>query len=156
MILLKNGFIVDGTGSKGYTGNLLMNGDVIEDISGGHIAADCESIDCTGKVIAPGFIDLHSHNDWFLPSGNADFTKSFLEQGITTFVGGNCGFGAAGFRKDTRYLDLLENNLFKAGHDGITWRSLDEYFFRLEEKGAHPQPGNARGAWNDARFHQGV
>ena len=54
-------------------------------------------IDGTHKTITPGFIDMHSHNDWFLPNAaRPELTTPFTEQGITTFVGGNCGFSAAG------------------------------------------------------------
>jgi len=138
-ILLKNGTIVDGTGALSYTGDILIEGDSIKEVSSNPIDINCETLDCSGKVISPGFIDMHSHNDWFMPSAeNHNFFSPFLEQGITTFVGGNCGYGAAGFKKDTEHLDLLENNLFKAGHKGISWRSLEEYFQHIEKK-AMPQ-----------------
>ncbi|MDI9425239.1 MAG: hypothetical protein QM472_10415 [Spirochaetota bacterium] len=136
MLLLKNGFIVDGTGKAGYSGSLLMDGKRIAEVAHGEIEADCESIDCGGRVISPGFIDIHSHNDWFLVSPDPpEFITPFLEQGITTFVGGNCGFGAAGFKKGTAHKDLLENNLFKAGHRGISWNSLGEYYDHIERAG---------------------
>ncbi|HPI15646.1 MAG TPA: amidohydrolase family protein [Spirochaetota bacterium] len=136
MLLLKNGFIVDGTGKAGYSGSLLMDGKRIAEVAHGEIEADCESIDCGGRVISPGFIDMHSHNDWFLVSPDSpEFITPFLEQGITTFVGGNCGFGASGFKKGTAHRGLLENNLFKAGHRGISWNSLGEYYDHIERAG---------------------
>ena len=67
-VLLKNGLLVDGTGKKGYRGNLLIIDDKIETLSQREIKTKAAVIDCTDKVIAPGFIDLHSHNDWFLPN----------------------------------------------------------------------------------------
>ena len=60
-MLLKNGLIVDGTGRKGYTGDLLIKGTKIEEISQSPIDIDCEAIDCSNLVISPGFIDIHSH-----------------------------------------------------------------------------------------------
>ncbi len=136
MLLLKNGFIIDGTGEAGYPGSLLIDGKKIVEVARGGIDAKCETIDCGGKAVAPGFIDIHSHNDWFLVSPDRpEFIPPFLEQGITTFVGGNCGFGTSGFKKGTAHRGLLENNLFKAGHHGITWDGLDEYFDRLERGG---------------------
>ena len=65
--LLKNGLLVNGTGAKGVIGSLLIKGTRVEAISQGPINAECQAIDCTGKVIAPGFIDIHSHMDWVLP-----------------------------------------------------------------------------------------
>jgi len=65
--LLKNGLIVDGTGRKGFIGNLLMVGEKIEKIQPEDIPFTGEVIDCTDKVIAPGIIDVHSHMDWYLP-----------------------------------------------------------------------------------------
>ncbi len=137
-ILLKDGSIVDGTGAAAFRGNILIEKDRISEISEKPITADAEEIDCQGKVITPGFIDMHSHQDWFMPSAEKfEFFAPFIEQGITTYVTGNCGFGAAGFRRETEYIELLEDNLFSAGHSGISWRSLDNYFQHIEEKGLH-------------------
>ncbi len=133
-ILLQNGFIVDGTGKKGYQGNLLIEAGLIKEISEKDIKTDCEAIDCTGKVISPGFIDMHSHNDWFLPTETTDnFTAPFTQQGITTFVAGNCGFSAAGFRKNSQYLDKILSNPFQSSGINITWSSMREYFDVLKD-----------------------
>jgi N-acyl-D-amino-acid deacylase len=129
MLLLKNGFIIDGTGARGYRGNLLIKNGMIAQVSSGPIRVKCGTIDCAGKAVAPGFIDLHSHNDWFFSSPDRpEYITPFLEQGITTFTGGNCGFGAAVFKKDTKYRGLLEDNLFKAGHHGLRWNTLDQFY----------------------------
>ncbi len=134
-ILLKNGLIIDGTGVKGRIGSILINGDLIEKVTDTKVQIDGKTIDCTGKVIAPGFIDAHSHYDWFMPSkGNIELKAPFTLQGITTFVGGNCGFSPAGFKKDSKHLPLIES-LFKGANDGICWRSMDEYFSYLNKTG---------------------
>ncbi|MCG8637794.1 MAG: amidohydrolase family protein [Desulfobacterales bacterium] len=136
-LLLKNGTIVDGTGAKAYTGDLLIRAGKIEAVSEGAISADSSVMDCSGKIVSPGFIDMHSHNDWFLP--NADrpgFTTPFTEQGITTFVGGNCGFAAAGILPDSPYKTFIEdNNLFQSGTPELEWASLAEYTGLLENRG---------------------
>jgi N-acyl-D-amino-acid deacylase len=134
-ILLKKGLIVDGTGKKARQGNLLIREDRIERLSEREINIKCRTIDCAGKVIAPGFIDMHSHNDWFMPSrGKEELKTPFTMQGITTFVGGNCGFSSAGFKKDSAHMDKIED-LFRGAHDGIYWTSMKEYFGHLGKTG---------------------
>ncbi len=134
-ILLKNGFIADGTGNKAWRGSLLISGHHIEELSDQEITGDYETVDCSEKVIAPGFIDAHSHNDWYLPLEAAEqFTDPFVRQGITTFIGGNCGFGASGFQKKTKYLREICNNPFKSDLK-ISWASMSEYFRVLEKNG---------------------
>jgi len=129
-LLLQNGLIVDGTGAPGKKGSVLLKGGVIEKVFYGTADVKCPTVNCAGMVIAPGFIDLHSHNDWFLASpGRMEFKAPFTRQGITTMVGGNCGFSAANIKKNIRpeHLALISDNLFKAGFDALTWRSLKEY-----------------------------
>jgi N-acyl-D-amino-acid deacylase len=136
-ILLKNGFIIDGSGSKGFRGNLLVQGKTIQAISSQEIPGQFRVIDCSGKTITPGFIDMHSHNDWFLPnSDRPELTAPFTEQGITTFVGGNCGFSAAGLKPNSDFKSYIEeNNLFKIGTPKLEWASMAEYKTHLETKG---------------------
>ncbi|MBT9132098.1 hypothetical protein B9J77_02650 [candidate division NPL-UPA2 bacterium Unc8] len=147
--LLKNGLVVDGTGQKGMTGNVLINGPNIEEISRQAIDVDGEIIDCTGKVIAPGFIDIHSHQDWFLPSKEHNkFTSPFTSQGITTFIGGNCGFAPAGFKKDSPHKGEIEHTLFRffrAGLDKLPWDSIEEYFKHLSREGISHNLSNFAG-----------
>ncbi|NIA13981.1 MAG: amidohydrolase family protein [Nitrospiraceae bacterium] len=131
--VLKNGLIVDGTGKPGVIGDVLVEGSIIKNVSSTPIQADCPVIDCTDKVIAPGFIDAHSHMDWVLPiEGHAESTASFIAQGCTTFVAGNCGFGAAGFRKDTPHREALTPGMFPGA--GLTWNTMDEYFTHLRNQ----------------------
>lgn len=135
-VVLKNGTIIDGTGARGFSGDLLIQDGEIQAVSDRAIEADCPVVDCAGKVIAPGFIDIHSHNDWFLPNADRpDLTTPFTEQGITTFVGGNCGFGAAGIKPDSRFTHLIEDSLFKAGTPHLRWATMAEYIRLLEKQG---------------------
>ena len=135
-VLLQNGFIVDGTGKKGWIGSLLISNGYIKEIAEREMNIDCEVVDCTGKVISPGFIDVHSHNDWFLPLDDVEtFTDPFVRQGITTSLCGNCGFGVAGFKKKTKYIDKVCNNPFKASGIEIKWSTMGEYFDILSKNG---------------------
>ena len=135
-ILLKNGLIADGTGRKPYPGHLLIKDGKIDEISSGNIETPAEVIDCSGNVIAPGFIDVHSHNDWRLPIiGRDDLKQPFVAQGITTFIGGNCGFAPAGFKKNTVYRDRIADNFFKTDLFHPDLDSMEDYFTRLEQNG---------------------
>jgi N-acyl-D-amino-acid deacylase len=92
-ILLTNGIIVDGTGSPGFPGDLGIIGDTIVaigDLSGK--TADF-TIDAQGMVVAPGFIDMHTHCDGGLGRINSNINLNYLIQGTTTVVTGNCGDG---------------------------------------------------------------
>jgi N-acyl-D-amino-acid deacylase len=136
-VLFKNGFIVDGTGAPGRAGSLKISKGIIESV----ITKDtpdpgCRVIDCEGRVVAPGFIDMHSHNDWFLfRPDHGVFTAPFAEQGITTFVGGNCGFAAAGFQKQSPFTRLIEDNMFQTRPGMLKWDTFDHYFDILESQG---------------------
>ena len=61
--LIKNGLIVDGSGNPGFQGDLLLKDGVIEKIAPSIEDADALVIDASGLVVAPGFIDTHSHSD---------------------------------------------------------------------------------------------
>lgn len=109
-ILLKNGIIIDGSGKPPYTGDVMINGTTIEIITPQKIQFTGTTIDCTDKIIAPGFIDAHSHLDWVLPlDGHPELKNPFMEQGITTTVTGNCGYGVAGFKPKSTYLTMIKN-----------------------------------------------
>lgn len=133
-ILLKNGFIADGTGSPGFKGNLLINGDTIEDISPGAIEFSGETIDCEGLVVAPGFIDMHSHMDWVLPAEGHDELKTpFTAQGVTTFVAGNCGFGVAAYVKNSPHRELIERRIMDRMFS-VDWDTYGEFFNRTRSR----------------------
>lgn len=92
-LLLKNGTIVDGSGSAPFTGNVAVSDGFIVAIGDtGEVTADLE-LDVTGKVISPGFIDAHSHDDHACIR-DPDMTAK-ISQGVTTVVVGNCGLSIA-------------------------------------------------------------
>ena len=110
--LLKNARIYDGSGAAAFFGDILIEGERIAQINSS-ITADCEVIDLGGLSIAPGFIDAHSHNDWFaLKKEPEKYFTPFIRQGITTFVSGNCGLSATGFSDATPYKDNIGGGLF--------------------------------------------
>lgn len=90
-ILLKNGTIIDGCNRPAYKADLLIESKEIKEI--GNIIDIGRVLDCTNLIIAPGFIDIHSHYDfsYFIDK----YAEASLMQGITTEVVGNCGLGLA-------------------------------------------------------------
>jgi N-acyl-D-amino-acid deacylase len=135
-VVLKNGLIVDGTGNKAVTANLLIRSGRIHRISAQAIRSSGVTIDCTGRVVAPGFIDAHSHLDWHLPlKGHDDLKYPFLAQGITTVVGGNCGWAPAGLRESTRWREQVVDNPISNGQLPVSWDTVEELFDRLQGSG---------------------
>jgi N-acyl-D-amino-acid deacylase len=132
--ILRNGLIVDGTGAPPRPGSVLLRNGRIEKI--GEVPEGAgRSVDCTGRVIAPGFIDAHSHMDFFASGDDPHHFDSFTAQGVTTFVAGNCGFSPFGFAPQTKHRRLLERSLFKAGHERLDWNRFAEYRAILESRG---------------------
>ncbi|NNE17872.1 MAG: amidohydrolase family protein, partial [Myxococcales bacterium] len=124
--LLRGGLIVDGTGRPARRASVLLDERRIAAI--GDLPDDAGSlVECEGKVIAPGFIDAHSHMDFFSASENPHHFDSFTAQGVTTFVAGNCGFSPFGFAPETKHRSLLESSLFKAARETLDWNSFAEY-----------------------------
>jgi N-acyl-D-amino-acid deacylase len=91
-ILIKDGLVADGTGGKAYRADVAVRNGKIVRIAPGIDAEAKTVIDAAGKVVSPGFIDNHSHGDYFCLFGTDGY--NLLEQGITTEIAGNCGGGA--------------------------------------------------------------
>ena len=118
-VLLRHGKLYDGAGNPPFAGDVLIEGDRIACIAP-KISEDADTvIDLQGKSAAPGFIDVHSHNDWFaIHKNNLLYFEPFIRQGITTFVTGNCGLSSIGFEDGTPHLDKIGGGLF--GYRGQT------------------------------------
>jgi N-acyl-D-aspartate/D-glutamate deacylase len=138
-LLIKNGWLVDGTGAPGRGADILLRDGVIAEIEDANrLAADAdEVIDAGGKLVTPGFVDVHTHYD-----GQAtwdDQLQPSTPHGITTVVMGNCGVGFAPSRPAERtwLIELMEGVEQIPGSalaDGITWNweSFPEYLDELE------------------------
>jgi N-acyl-D-amino-acid deacylase len=103
-ILLEHGLVIDGTGGPSWPGDVLLAGDRIvamgEDLRSrlpdGLSAGDVDTVDCNGRAISPGFIDVHTHDDAIVLRDPLCLPK--ISQGITTVVTGNCGISLAPYR----------------------------------------------------------
>jgi N-acyl-D-aspartate/D-glutamate deacylase len=119
---LSGGTLIDGTGApRARTDVAIRNGRI--QALGDLAALEAErTIDCTGRVVAPGFIDIHSHSDWLLPDADhGRLVEPFVRQGVTTLVAGNCGFSPAPIAAISREAARGASRLL---HDG----SLDPDF----------------------------
>ena len=128
--LLTNARIYDGTGCAPFSGSVLLEDERIVQV-GADLSADGvdEVIDLGGLSLAPGFIDAHSHNDWFaLRSDPLPWFAPFIRQGITTFVTGNCGISTVGFDADCPHADVIGAGLFGFGDAKERSGSLAAYF----------------------------
>jgi N-acyl-D-amino-acid deacylase len=135
-MLLKNGLLVDGTGSAPRTANLLIRAGRIHRISERPIRATGVAIECEGRIVAPGFIDPHSHLDAIaLPNTCDELKHSLSAQGITTAVGGNCGSSAAGFRRKSGFRAQVQSTQPCAA-PVPPWETVEELFDRLASSGA--------------------
>lgn len=117
--LFKNGTLYDGSGAAPEKGDLLIEDNRIIAVGGTIDQRADEVIDAEGLMVCPGFIDAHSHNDFFYDRENAEkYYKPFLQQGITTQITGNCSFSAFGTDADTPYRDKLGGGLFEVKNPG--------------------------------------
>ncbi|NLL63417.1 MAG: amidohydrolase family protein [Ruminococcaceae bacterium] len=131
--LLKGGKIYDGTGKDPYTANILIENDRIKDI--GKIDTANKIIDITGLSVAPGFIDAHSHNDWFaIKKEPQPYFDPFIRQGITTFVAGNCGLSSIGFNEGSPHVDKLGGGLFHFRETTGKYGTVNEFLKAIDKK----------------------
>src|SRR6478672_4094507 len=140
-ILITGGTIVDGTGAPRRPGTVVIEGDRIRVLDAdGHSGSDPGSmpthavtvIDATGKVIAPGFIDLHSHGGLWILAEPRHEPK--VRQGVTTEIVGVDGNGFAPFRRREDLLAFVELDSGLDGRPAIDydWDSVGSYLERYD------------------------
>ena len=98
-LLIRGGTVIDGTRAPRYDADVAIRGGRISDVGDLSGATAERVIDAGGRIVAPGFIDSHTHDDQAVLS---QATLPFkISQGVTTVVAGNCGISAAPLRADT-------------------------------------------------------
>ncbi len=106
-VLIKNGFIIDGTGESCFRGDIAIAGDKIARIDSQILEEAEVLIEAGGKMVCPGFIDVHTHDDLVFDLDAMNRPK--LYQGVTTVITGNCGFGAAPVTEEC-FQDMVDYN----------------------------------------------
>jgi len=137
-LLLRDGQVVDGTGGAAFKGHVRIDGDRIEAVipEGQEIPVADEVIDLAGSVVSPGFIDMHSHSDWMLwDEAHPPTLGCLLEQGVTTVVGGNCGFSPAPVRAETMELVRHHASMLADKPVDFTWNSVSEFLDHVDNTG---------------------
>ncbi len=130
-IVIRNGTIVDGLSNKPFQADLGIMGDRIRVIGPLSKAEAGTVLDASGKIVAPGFIDIHAHSDapelLVNPRG-----ESKIRQGVTTEISGNCGGSSFPLSKD-----VSEQERRYSERSGLTrdWFDLEGYFSRLKRTG---------------------
>lgn len=126
-LLIKNAIIIDGSGSQGRTGDVLIINDTIVVVGNTAAWRAAKEVDALGLVLAPGFIDLHAHGN---PLGENGGFENFLSQGVTTVCLGMDGFSAgdiSGWIHDLSNAGLATNIIPFVGHSTIREVSLTGY-----------------------------
>lgn len=137
-LVIRGGTIVDGTGAARFVADVAVDGGIVTAI--GQISATGrEEIDASGKVVAPGFVDIHTHYD-----GQATWDSEMAPSswhGVTTVVMGNCGVGFAPAKRDKHdwligLMEGVEDIPGTALAEGMTWdwETFPEYMDALERR----------------------
>lgn len=130
-LVIRGGLVADGLGGEPFVADVAIDGDRITGI-GAVTGQGAEEIDANGLLVAPGFVDVHTHYDGQVAWDNRLTPSSF--NGVTTAVMGNCGVGFAPVRPDARdsLLELMEGvedipgSVLRAGL-GWQWESFGDY-----------------------------
>src|SRR3989338_3305497 len=130
-LVIRGGSVVDGSGAPAFIADIGVKNGLIAAI-GPNLPAGSEEIDAAGKVVTPGFVDIHTHYD-----GQATWDERLQPStwhGVTTAVMGNCGVGFAPCRPEDhdrliRLMEGVEDIPFPVLTEGLpwTWESFPDY-----------------------------
>jgi N-acyl-D-aspartate/D-glutamate deacylase len=138
-IVVRGGLVYDGTGGAPYQADVAVKDGLIAAVGPDLAGTGAEEIDARGKVVAPGFVDIHTHYD-----GQATWESRMQPSswhGVTTVVMGNCGVGFAPCRPEdhdrlVRLMEGVEDIPFPVLAEGLpwNWESYPDYLDRLAER----------------------
>jgi N-acyl-D-aspartate/D-glutamate deacylase len=137
-VIIRGGTVVDGTGAPARTADVAITDGVVAEV--GRVDGDAaRTIDADGLLVAPGFVDIHTHYDGQASWGERMIPSSW--HGVTTVVAGNCGVGFAPVHPSDhdRLIELMEGVEDIPGivlHEGLSWewQTFPEFMDVLERR----------------------
>jgi len=135
LLLIRGALVIDGSDSEPFKGDIAVENGTITDVSLSIKGGGKTVIEADGLIVAPGFIDIHSHTD--LTIFKNPLAESKAMQGVTTEVIGNCGIGAFPVSHEQRavLIDYLKMHGFHLPPSGLSWNNLTQYADRLDRIG---------------------
>jgi N-acyl-D-amino-acid deacylase len=134
--VIKNGRVVDGTGSPWFIADVGVHGGRVARVGSIEGEDAGRVIDARGLTVAPGFVDIHSHADFVLPTPtHMEVLGPLMLQGITTLVTGNCGLSAAPLTQENLPLLTDYTAFFQSEGFCFDWASMGEYLDTLSKRG---------------------
>lgn len=121
-VVIRGATVYDGTGAPGQVGDVAVKGEKIVAVGKFAVAGKPRIIDGKGLVVAPGFIDLHTHSDTPLTKKETRANLCYTRQGVTTVVTGNCGLGpvdVAGYFKTLEKGGIGTNVIHQIPHNSL-------------------------------------
>jgi N-acyl-D-amino-acid deacylase len=135
-LVIANGTIIDGTGRPRFRADLGIQDGRISAAAQGEPLSGRKTLDAAGLIVAPGFVDVHSHSDWILPQDDHDqILAPLLLQGVTTIVTGQCGYSPAPVTAGSVPLVDWFSETLRDRPFPFDWLSMGEFLGTLEREG---------------------
>jgi N-acyl-D-amino-acid deacylase len=137
-LVLENASVLDGTGRAAFKADVGITGERIENMGDLKDAQASRRVDLTGRTVCPGFIDVHSHADLaYFREDHPRLLAPLVKQGITTFVGGNCGMALAPITGEHRdgqsmYLEVFTQMDFEKD---VRWDTMAGFMELMDSEG---------------------
>jgi len=128
-LIIRNGVIVDGSGTPPFKSDVGIVGDTIKAIGDLTGVKSEEVIDAENLIVAPGFIDIHNHSD--ISIFEVPTADNYILQGVTTLVVGNCGWSPAPLT-DVNKDEVIKEIKKEHPEVVVSWRSFNDYLNALE------------------------
>lgn len=134
-LLIRNGKVVDGTGNPWFYADVAIKDGKIVKV--GKITESArEVIDAGGFIVAPGFVDIHSHADFILPlEEHPRILEPLIRQGVTTLVTGNCGYSPFPINPETAGLLKKYSSFMQSRDLAWEWSGVSDFLDYLDRQG---------------------